>query len=191
VPNRIFQRFFKVLPILYPVFIYLGLNYFSPGIVGLGIAGLIGIRLFIQKSLPKSINLKFLSPIFFLIIFILIINLFLNQEILIKLYTVFVNLGLLMLFVYSLFRPPNIAERIARLTHPDLNPEEVRYTRKVTIGWAIFFIFNTVISLYTVFYCSLETWTLYNGFIAYVLVGILFSVEYGIRLWFIERHRTL
>ena len=36
---------------------------------------------------------------------------------------------------------------------------------------------NGSVALYTALFTSLATWTLYNGFIAYLLMGTLFAVE--------------
>ena len=84
---------------------------------------------------------------------------------------------MLALFAASLYRPPSLIERLARLREPDLPPEGVRYTRRVTQLWCLFFVLNGSVALYTALFTSLATWTLYNGFIAYLLMGTLFAVE--------------
>ncbi len=70
---------------------------------------------------------------------------------------------------------------IARITEPDLDEKGVRYTRKVTIVWIGFFIFNAAIASWTVAYGTLEQWTLYNGLISYCLIGLLLGGEYLVR----------
>ena len=72
-------------------------------------------------------------------------------------------------------------ERVARLREPALPTAAVSYTRKVTIAWCVFFLLNGAIALYTALWASLEAWTLYNGFIAYLLIGLMFGVEWLIR----------
>ncbi|MCK5717639.1 MAG: hypothetical protein KAH77_09135, partial [Thiomargarita sp.] len=47
--------------------------------------------------------------------------------------------------------------------------------------WCIFFIFNVIMATLTTFYATLEMWTLYNGLIAYILMGLIFIIEYGVR----------
>jgi uncharacterized membrane protein len=42
--------------------------------------------------------------------------------------------------------------------------------------------------LYLTFYASLEAWTLYNGVVAYVLMGLLFSLEFLYRHWRFRRY---
>jgi uncharacterized membrane protein len=73
-------------------------------------------------------------------------------------------------------------ERFARLQEPHLSETAIRYTRQVTIVWCVFFVLNGSIALYTALFCEMKTWALYNGLIAYVLMGALFAGEYLVRL---------
>ncbi len=84
-------------------------------------------------------------------------------------------------FSLSLFSRQPLVERIARATDGPLTPPAVRYTRRVTQVWAAFLAVNTAISAYTALWASLATWALWNGLIAYVLMGTLFGVEYLVR----------
>jgi uncharacterized membrane protein len=97
------------------------------------------------------------------------------------LYPVVVNMVLLFGFVWSLVFPPSAIERIARVTEPDLPDYAVRYTRRVTWVWCVLFLLNGIAALYTALFASLKTWTLYNGGLAYVLMGIILAGEYMIR----------
>jgi uncharacterized membrane protein len=99
----------------------------------------------------------------------------------IRLYPVFMNAAMLVAFVSTLIRPPSMIERFARLAEPDLPESGRRYTRVVTAVWAGFFVVNGSIALWTVFTPGWRIWTAYNGFISYLLVGILFSAEYLVR----------
>ena len=96
-------------------------------------------------------------------------------------YPVMVNTVLLTLFLYSLKKPPTIIERFARLKYHDLSQTEIRYTRLVTICWCYFFLFNGSIALITCFMDNLAWWTLYNGGMSYVLIGLLMGVEWLLR----------
>ncbi|NQY50862.1 MAG: hypothetical protein HRT50_17520, partial [Colwellia sp.] len=89
---------------------------------------------------------------------------------------------LALIFSYSLVNPPPIIERLARLTQADLPDHAVIYTRTVTKVWLGFFILNGLVACYTALFTSLQTWTIYNGFIAYILMAILFYGEYLVRL---------
>lgn len=103
-----------------------------------------------------------------------------NKEDLLLLYPAAVSLSLLVIFGRTLLRPPSMIERIARLSVPDLPSEGVRYTRRVTGVWCGFFVLNAAISLSTLF-ASREWWLLYNGFVSYLLMGLLFAVEWIVR----------
>jgi uncharacterized membrane protein len=98
-----------------------------------------------------------------------------------KLYPVIVNAGFLAVFAASVFYPPTVIERFARLAEPRLSSEGVRYTRSVTLVWCVFFVFNGAIALATALWASDEAWTLYNGCLAYVAMGLLFAAEWLVR----------
>lgn len=99
-----------------------------------------------------------------------------------KLYPVLVNAVMLGVFGYSLVTPPSLIERLARVKDPELPPYAVHYTRRVTQVWCIFFLINGAIALATALWTSAAVWSLYNGVIAYVLMGTLLGGEYLVRL---------
>ncbi|HEV2613448.1 MAG TPA: hypothetical protein VGV92_01935 [Gammaproteobacteria bacterium] len=107
-----------------------------------------------------------------------------------KFYPVLINIFMLVLFAQSLMFPPTIIERIARKTEKTFPPEAVLYTRRVTQVWCVFFIINGTISLITIFWASPKVWSLYNGVISYLLMGLLFGSEYLVRLSFKRRHHA-
>lgn len=98
-----------------------------------------------------------------------------------KLYPVLVNAVLLAVFAFSLWQPPSVIERLARLQTPDLPPSGVRYTRTVTQIWCMFFLGNGAAALYTALCASDAVWALYNGAIAYILMGCLMAGEWCVR----------
>lgn len=57
-------------------------------------------------------------------------------------YPVLVNLMMLAVFGSSLFAGQTVIEKLARLQQPDLPEKAVRYTRRVTQVWCVFFIAN-------------------------------------------------
>ncbi|MES2048371.1 MAG: hypothetical protein V4447_08225 [Pseudomonadota bacterium] len=116
------------------------------------------------------------------------IAIFGNQLLPLKLYPVLVNLGFLVTFGYSLFFPPSMVERFARMREPNFPSSAVAYTRRVTQVWCGFFIVNGVIAFVTAVWASEAVWSLYTGVISYVLMGALFGVEFLIRLRFRRLH---
>jgi uncharacterized membrane protein len=64
-----------------------------------------------------------------------------------------------------------------------------RYLTCLTAVWAGFFAANALIAAWTTT-ASLETWALYNGFIAYLLIGALLGFERLYRSAFLRRRRA-
>lgn len=104
-----------------------------------------------------------------------------NDWLPLKLYPVLVNGVLLAVFAVSLARPPSAIERLARLAEPELPPAAVAYTRRVTQVWCGFFALNGAIALATALWAPTEVWALYNGVLAYGLMGALFGGEWLVR----------
>ncbi|MCL1955950.1 MAG: hypothetical protein FWF63_01380 [Fibromonadales bacterium] len=103
-----------------------------------------------------------------------------------KLYPVIINAIMLFLFGASLFKPPTTVFKIALLSDKSIRNSVhygaiENYCRNVTKVWCIFFAFNASISLITFLYAPNWIWILYNGFIAYILMAILFAVEWLVR----------
>lgn len=95
-----------------------------------------------------------------------------------KLYPVLVSLVLLIAFSTTLFFPPSMVERFARMSEPNLPLIAVAYTRRVTQIWCVFFIVNGVIAFVTAIWATEDVWLLYTGVISYVLILILFGAEF-------------
>ena len=111
---------------------------------------------------------------------------FTGKEIFLRLYSVVISGTFLVVFGSTLFAGPNIIFRFATLADKSIKGSSFEnqvcnYCKKVTIVWCCFFIINGSISVYTAFWGSAELWAIYNGGISYVLMGILFVVEYIIR----------
>jgi uncharacterized membrane protein len=107
-----------------------------------------------------------------------------------KLYPVLVSSVMLGVFGYSLVSPPSLIERIARMKEPDLPTAANQYMRRVTQVWCVFFLVNGSIALATAVWASPAVWSLYNGVISYLIMGLLFGGEYLVRLRFQRRHNV-
>lgn len=82
-------------------------------------------------------------------------------------------------FAVSLFRTP-LAEVVARRSGDRLGEHGVAYCRKVTWVWTVFLAAHLAVTVLTVF-ASHEVWAVYNGLVAYVLMGVLFVGEWLVR----------
>ncbi|CAM6344006.1 DNA gyrase subunit B [Citrobacter sedlakii] len=102
-------------------------------------------------------------------------------------YPVVVNSVMLAVFGGSLWTSMPLVERLARLRDPQLPDAAVRYTRRVTQIWCVFFILNGSIALFTAIYGDMTLWTAWNGMIAYLLMGALMAGEWLVRRQMIKR----
>ena len=96
-------------------------------------------------------------------------------------YPVWVSLLMLALFGGSLFAKQSLIERLARLQTPDLPPEGVRYTRRITQIWCVFFVLNGSMAAALVLMRQYDWWALYTGIVSYVLMGLLLGGEWVYR----------
>ena len=101
-------------------------------------------------------------------------------------YPVMVNTVLLFVFVSSLYRQQTIVEKIARLRDPRFTDQEIPYARKVTLAWSLFFAINGCAAFITVLMQDKFYWSVYNGAIAYVLMGLMFAGEFYCRKRYIK-----
>lgn len=179
---------FAVIIVAYPVMVYFGLALLDARSVAVLLIVVVGSRLiFAGRKGGRSVfrlQLIFALAAAGAIGFLVVIS---NSSVFLRFYPVCINVLMLVLFVISLLHPPSFIERIARIRDPDLPETAIRYTRNVTIIWCGFFVFNGGAALYTSLFASLETWTLYNGAISYVLMGLLFAGEYLVRRRFQKR----
>ncbi|CAN5208913.1 hypothetical protein BH11MYX1_BH11MYX1_53540 [soil metagenome] len=83
-------------------------------------------------------------------------------------------------FLRSLETTPMI-ETFARMVKPELAPSECAHCRQWTRVWGIYLLVLAAIGLALAEWASLKTWTAYVGIASYVLVGLLFAVEYIVR----------
>jgi len=139
-----------------------------------------GVSLLYKRVFTQEKNNIYFFVAFFLLTASVALY-FLDIEYLALFYPVLANLFLFILFFRSLQKPPSLVERLARLTEPELPAEGVRYTRRVTEVWSIFFLLNMSVALWSVFFFSLKGWAFYNCFLSYILVALLFSGEWAYR----------
>ena len=170
-----------IATLCYPFVIWLGLQHFGLAFLALFLLAIAELRLYSHRdrtSLTISVFVAILSAI----------SLWQNQLLPLKLYPVIMNLMMLGLFFNSLYQKETIIEKFARLKEPDLPPNAVSYIRNLTKIWCVFFFFNGAIALFTAFESSEKIWALYNGFIAYLLIGALMGGEWLYRRYYLGKH---
>lgn len=167
-----------LLVIAYPLAIYLGFTRLEPRVLGLVVLALVIPNLLLQLwqapperrwavlripgtvALLAGIGAALAEPRFFLVLPALI------------------NLGLLAHFAASLRGPVSIVEHFARLQEPDLPEGGPAYCRAVTVAWCWFFVANAAVCLGLAALAPVSWWALYTGLLAYILIGLGFTVEF-------------
>lgn len=165
-----------LLTVCYPFLVYFG----SSTIGAEYLLGFVALMLVLRAAQGR--NKSTIAMALFIAGAMAISVIYWGSHIGVKLYPVLVNACLLCAFAGSLLTKQSAVERLARIKEPNLPESGVRYTRKVTIAWSIFFAVNGSIALLTTLWGSDKLWTLYNGFIAYLLIGLFAAAEWLIRL---------
>lgn len=172
--SRIGAAIFVALSLAYPLVVYWAMGRFEPRwlallLFALGLLRAVATRqaMWLVAAAGAAL-LALLATVF-------------NEALPLKLYPALINAVMLAVFATSLVFPPSAIERIARIAEPDLPPAGVAYTRRVTQVWCGFFVFNGALALVTALWMSDRAWALYNGLIAYGLIGLLFGGEWLVR----------
>lgn len=163
-----------LVTVLYPLAIYFSLGTIEPRWIAL-------ILLLVAVLRAISSPEKFWRYAAGAALLLALLSMYLNHATPLKLYPVIVSTTLLSVFAISLWHPPSVIERLARLQDHDLPVQAIAYTRKVTVVWCFFFLINGSIALFTALYASDKIWALYNGLISYCLMGLLLGGEWLIR----------
>lgn len=164
--------------LLYPLLVYLSLPYAPPfALIVVGLT-LITLRLWAMR---RDHAAKISGVALVLAAAGLVLLSMLAPAFAVKAYPALIGGAFAGVFAASLIWPPSMVERFARLREPDLSSDGQRYTRRVTQVWTVFLVINTAIAAATAIWGTLEQWTLWNGLIAYLLMGGLFMGEIVLR----------
>lgn len=164
-----------VLSICYPFMVYWGLQNYEAKLLLPLLLILLAMRWLTGTGVSEH------KVVIITLLGIVVIAMIWGTQLSLKFYPVMMNLGFLALFASSLLSPQSFVERLARIREPDLPPEAIAYTRKVTLVWSVFFLINGAIAAITALWATDKVWMLYNGFIAYLLIGGLAAGEWLVR----------
>lgn len=177
---RLLQGAVWLVLLLYPLAVWVGLTHWGTALLAPLLAGVFSLRLLMLRG--KLRQQMWLGKALAIVgILLALASWALKQSHWLLYYPVLVNAILLLLFAYSLFAPPTVVERLARITEPQLDAAGIAYTRRVTQAWCGFFIVNGAIALTTCLSGDITLWTLYNGGISYLLMGALMGIEWIVR----------
>lgn len=174
--------------LLYPFAVYWGLNAGGHAWLGLGLIGLGTFRLLAAQRRRSARGFEYATAA--VLICFGAAALLARSGRLLLFYPCLMSLGAFSMFGLSILFPPTVIERFARLREPHLPPEAARYCRRVNLVWCGFLAANSAVAAWTALQASQRIWLFYNGFLSYVLMGALFSVEFLVRSRLQARHRT-
>ncbi len=180
-PFKLILNFFvPVITVLVPFIIYFGIKYFG---IRYLLYGLLFLYLLRSASGLRGGMKKNQVLILIIIAALLGLAIILNRASL-ALYTpALINLGLLLSFGSTLIIGPPIVEIFARKQVKSLSEKEVKYCRNLTLFWSFFFVINGSISLVISASENMDHWIIYNGFISYILIGLIFFIEMTYRYY--------
>lgn len=178
-PGRAANAIIALTAICYPFIVYFGLSAGSTRTLALVLLA-VGLARVLTSLLPG--RRQVLPLLLGLVLMLLAAATWMRGNAsLFRYYPVACNAVMLAVFAATLRFGPPMVERLARLREPELPPAAIAYTRKVTVAWCVFFIANGAAAAWTAVATDWATWSLYNGFIAYLLMGVLFAGEWLVR----------
>ncbi len=199
--KRFLKTLFYVVAAAYPILVFtmlfvlhLPVRVMSLCVVVLALSFFIGAtggRKSEKKSENKALDWRpMVSSALFLTVGILCF--IFNSDKFLKLYSVAISLTLLGTFGSTLFFKPNMVFRMAvlwdrRIKGSSYEDRVESYGRKVTLVWCVFFVFNASVALFTALHdfgspeLNMKVWSLYNGGVSYVIMGLIFAVEFLVR----------
>ena len=172
----------------YPLAIYFGLTHFRPRTVGLMLAVVLLPTLVLRIKRARRMHLRSLVLMPVLVLVLVSLSIIIDDHRFILVLPVLINAALLGVFAGSLRQEISTVERFARLQVDDLSPAEIRYCRVVTALWCVFFAVNAIAAAALALAGQLAWWSLYNGLLTYIALGVLFAAEFVVRKYRFRRY---
>lgn len=168
--------------VAYPVVVWLGLRAQSPRLIAAMLLGVMAPLAAYRLRHSRRTALRGLAIVPIVTVLALSLSAALDAAGLLLAVPVLVNTIFLGVFGLSLRRGETpMVERFARLQEPELTPEQQAWCRLWTVIWSGFFVANATTALVLALAAPLAWWATWNGLVAYVLMGILFALEWTVR----------
>jgi uncharacterized membrane protein len=74
-----------------------------------------------------------------------------------------------------------LCTQLADKVHGPLSALELRYTRRVTLAWVIFFLLNLAANFFLFEFAPLRVWSMFVNFCSLPLILLMFVAEYAVR----------
>lgn len=186
--TRIVKGLLALVLVAYPFLVYFAIQQQALGLLTLFLITVAILRIFLVNKLSTAqLNIAKQSALLLMVLAALSWGLKDSQWFMV--YPVVMSIIMLVFFGQSLFQDKSIIQRFAEMKDTDITAEKQRYMRKLTMVWCCFFVLNACIAFYTWQFTSLNVWTLYNGLISYLLMGLLIGGELIFR-WFFVLNNT-
>lgn len=175
---------------LYPLLVFAGLRWtsFDARAIGLFLLALAAVRIFAARRQLFRERRALAIPAIGVLAILLLLAGRSNDPQYLFLLPALINGALLAAFGASLWKGPSLVETFARLQTSELSPAELAYCRTVTKVWCAFFALNAAVIVWLALACTPALWATYTGCVSYVLLGIVFSVEYVVRHYRFRRY---
>lgn len=175
-----------VISVLYPCLVYFGLQRWSHQLFGLVIFAMGTIRFLLadRKNPKMDLALFAVTALCGLGIWAF------PSELAVKLYPVFMSAFVGSMFAVSLLQKESLIEKIARLRGNEMTPVVVQYARRLNVLWAIVLYLNGLVALYLAHFGTTESWTLYCGFLSYLILGAFGGGELLFRHYYMRRQNS-
>ncbi len=183
--NRFVQA---LLTLAYPVVVYFALQVVSPRALALGILALLALRLAVVGPRRLVAYARLAAPLAAAVVAPSVAALVWNDPRILLLSPAIANLALLLAFALSFSARETLVETLALAQVGTLSSEEHAYCRRVTAVWCAFFLVNAAVTAWLALDGTRESWALYTGLIAYLLMGLLFATEFVYRHWRFRRY---
>lgn len=178
--KKIFDVLTAILLVGYPIIVYGFIKYFGVRATALFLIVLLIPKMFFIHTHDRK-NLWFIVAQIMGIsitasLALVYKNLFFLQQL-----PVLISIMLFCSFGFTLFKPPSMIERFARLVQEDLTEKECSHCRLFTFVWIGFFLVHALIIETIILTAGFDTWTLYTGVLGYIFMGFIFTGEYIVR----------
>ena len=171
--------------VAYPFVIYTQLNTWGPAVLAWGLFALLLARVLLRGEFKKPEQYLQLC----LVGGLCVIAAVLQSEELLRYYPVAMSLAFAGFFLWSLRTATPLIERFAAFrNNEEFAPHARYYMRQLTKIWAVLLAVNGVVATYTACCVTLESWTLYNGAISYIVLGVFTLIELVVRHFYKKKH---
>jgi uncharacterized membrane protein len=166
-----------VLSVAYPAVVYFTKDRIGP-LAFIALAEALLLLRLLTLPRPQARNWR---PALIVALVLLPLLAVLDAALASRLYPVLLSLIFAAVFVLSLWQPPSLIERMARLRHGDLPPEGRLYCRRLTVVWAVWLFANAAIAAALAMVGADDYWALWTGLVSYLVMGALFAGDYILR----------